>query len=85
MNGTSTTMIVEVFPDREKPLEVTCQARANSSKLTIDRVSFHALTDEQYQGIVDAIELYLMRKRERDRKPPAAAAAPAVEDPNAKV
>lgn len=76
MNGTSTVVIVDVYPDREKPLEVTCQARANTSKLTIDRVTFHSLTDAQYAAIVDAIQLYLMRKRERERDQRAAAAKP---------
>lgn len=60
-------VVIDVFPSPGE-LEVTCQAKANKSKLKIAQVTFHALTDAQYQQIVDAIELYRMRKNLRERE-----------------
>lgn len=62
------TMLVEVFTLRDQPLEVRCVAKAQSNKLEIEHVTFHALSDAQYRQIVDAIETYLLRKQLRDRE-----------------
>lgn len=78
----ASTVIVDVIPGAGE-LDVRCQAKAGSSKLQIDRVTFHALTDKQYRTIVTAIELYLSRKNLRERQAQASAAA--AEAPNAEV
>lgn len=50
-------------------LEVRCMAGTKSNKLEIDRVTFHGLSDDQYRAIVRAIEVYLQRKKLRERAP----------------
>jgi hypothetical protein len=63
----STTIALEIDPLAEK-IEVRCIAKAGSNRLEIEGVTFHDLSDSQYQQIVDAIETYLLRKQLRDRE-----------------
>jgi hypothetical protein len=69
------TILIDVFGGSD--LEVKCVAKG--AKLQLDRVTFHGVTDKQFQAIVDAIEMYLIRKRQRDLA--ARTAAPAIEEP----
>lgn len=55
---------------RPESLVVRCVALAGtkeSSKLEIGRVTFHGLTEADYDTIIDAIETYRFRKKKRDR------------------
>lgn len=55
------------------------RAKDAGATLVLDRVAFHDLPDDTLQQIADAIELYLIRKNQRQRKEKAkpAIAAPA--------
>lgn len=68
------SVAIDVFPEKlaSDKLDVRCVSKAGSNKLEIEGVTFHALTDAQYQQIVDAIETYLLRKQLRDRERAAA-------------
>lgn len=63
MSGTATVAVDIAVGDT---LDVKCHA--NGQKFVLDRVTLHGVTDEQFQSIVDAIELYLMRQRQRRLK-----------------
>lgn len=85
---------IDVYPNEgpQPAFEVRAIAKAGSTKLLIEGafhcVTFHGLTDDQYQQIADAVELYLIRKNQRERKDRQKAETPAVaapEAPDAKV
>ncbi len=58
---------VDLYPVPDQPLEVRCVEKAGTNKLMIDRVTFHALSDADYDAIIDAIEDFRFRKKKRER------------------